>query len=215
MDPVQLVVRIFVSFRNIWNSAPLNFPRCVPFSVRLPFACLLPRSSVSLYIAAVFWNNVTFIINIFQMKPSRSTLLLSVFISTSVHVSDNYVPIVRRTYCIYATLVFFTLYGWLSGLQTSWSGIRVAGFSLQHGYHSKQPHRNSNTHHTKNNTTNVVIQQNSRKLLMMDTLMSETCWAHKKWNKITSGIKFVFYSSTREVMFFSANRTNHKSAFWE
>ena len=38
-----------------------------------------------------------------------------------------------------------------------------------------QPHRNSNTHCTKNNTTHVVIQQNSRKLLMMDILMSETC----------------------------------------
>jgi len=38
-----------------------------------------------------------------------------------------------------------------------------------------QPHQNSNTHRTKNNTTDVVIQQNSRKLLMMDILMSETC----------------------------------------
>jgi len=38
-----------------------------------------------------------------------------------------------------------------------------------------QPHRNSNTHRTKNNTTNVVIQQNSRKVLVMDILMSETC----------------------------------------
>jgi len=38
-----------------------------------------------------------------------------------------------------------------------------------------QPHRNSNTHRTKKTTTNVVIQQNSRKLLMMDILMSETC----------------------------------------
>jgi len=38
-----------------------------------------------------------------------------------------------------------------------------------------QPNRNSNTHRTKNNTTNVVIQQNSRKLLMIDILMSETC----------------------------------------
>ena len=37
-----------------------------------------------------------------------------------------------------------------------------------------QPHRNSNTHRTKNNTTNVVIQQNSRKLLMIDILISET-----------------------------------------
>jgi len=37
-----------------------------------------------------------------------------------------------------------------------------------------QPHRISTTHRTKNNTTNVVIQQNSRKLLKMDILMSET-----------------------------------------
>ena len=59
-----------------------------------------------------------------------------------------------------------------------------------------EPHRNSNTHRTKNNTTNVVIQQNSHKLLIMDILMSETCWTHKKWNKIASDIKLVFYSST-------------------
>jgi len=59
-----------------------------------------------------------------------------------------------------------------------------------------QPHRNSNTHQTKNITTNVVIQQHSHKLLMMDILTSETCWAYKKWNKKTSDIKLVFYSST-------------------
>ena len=63
-----------------------------------------------------------------------------------------------------------------------------------------QPHWNSNTHRTKNNTTNVVIQQDSRKLLMMDRLMSETCSAHKKWNKIASDIKLVFYSSTIAMM---------------
>jgi len=62
-----------------------------------------------------------------------------------------------------------------------------------------QPYRNSNTHQTKNNTTNVVIQQNSRKILMMDILMSEKCWAHKKWNKIASDIRLVFYSSTINV----------------
>jgi len=62
-----------------------------------------------------------------------------------------------------------------------------------------QPHRNSNTHRTKI-TTNVVIQQNSRKLLVMDILMSETCWAHNKWNKIASDIKLVFYSSTITMM---------------
>ena len=49
-------------------------------------------------------------------------------------------------------------------------------------------------------SANVVIQQNSHKLLMMDILMSETCWAHKKWNKIASDIKLVFYSSTITMM---------------
>jgi len=63
-----------------------------------------------------------------------------------------------------------------------------------------QPHRISNTYRTKNNTTNVLIQQHSRKLLMMDILMSETCWAHKKWNKIASDIKSVFYSATITMM---------------
>ena len=53
---------------------------------------------------------------LFHMSPTRCALLLSIFISTSVHVSGNYMPIIRRTFCIYATLVFFVLYGWLSGL---------------------------------------------------------------------------------------------------
>ena len=48
--------------------------------------------------------------------------------------------------------------------------------------------------------TDVVIHQHSRELLMMDILMSETCWAHKKWNKIASDIKLVFHSSTITMM---------------
>ena len=42
--------------------------------------------------------------------------------------------------------------------------------------------------------------EHSRKLLMMDILMSETCWVHKKWNKITIDIKLVFYSSSVELV---------------
>ena len=34
------------------------------------------------------------------------------------------------------------------------------------------------------------------RLLKMAILMSETCWAHNKWNKIASDIKLVFHSST-------------------
>ena len=55
--------------------------------------------------------------------------------------------------------------------------------------------KSSNTQRTENKTTDAVIQQHRRKLLMMDILMSETCWAHKKWNKIASDIKLVFHSS--------------------
>ena len=58
----------------------------------------------------------------------------------------------------------------------------------------------SNTQRTDNKTTDVVTQQHSRKLLMMYILMSETCWAHKKWNKISSDIRLVFYSSTITMM---------------
>ena len=46
----------------------------------------------------------------------------------------------------------------------------------------------------------MVIQQHSRKLLMMDMLMSEICWVHKKWDKIASDIKLVFHSSTITAM---------------
>ena len=58
----------------------------------------------------------------------------------------------------------------------------------------------SNTQRTENKMTDVVIQQHSRRLLMMDIFMSETCWAHNNWNKITSDIKLVFHSSTFAMM---------------
>ena len=63
-----------------------------------------------------------------------------------------------------------------------------------------QPHQIPNTQWTENKTTDVVIQQHSGKLLMMNVLMSEVCWEHKKWNKIASDIKLVFYSSTITMM---------------
>ena len=63
-----------------------------------------------------------------------------------------------------------------------------------------QPHQISNTQRTENKTTDVVIQQHNRRLLKMDILMSERCWAHNKWNKIASDIKLVFHSSTITMM---------------
>jgi len=55
------------------------------------------------------------------------------------------------------------------------SSIRVAASACNTDNTQTQLHQISNTQRTKNKTTNVVIQQHSRKLLMMDILMSETC----------------------------------------
>jgi len=61
-----------------------------------------------------------------------------------------------------------------------WSGVCVAGFNLQHRHHSNPTTQKLQHTSKQEHTTNVVIQQNSRNLLMMDILMSEICSAHKK-----------------------------------
>jgi len=75
------------------------------------------------------------------------------------------------------------------------SGVCVAGCSLQHGHHPNPAPPNLQHTTNREQKTDVAIQQHSRKLLMMDILTSETCWAHKKWNKIASDKKLVVYSS--------------------
>jgi len=131
------------------------------------------------------------------------------------HVSDINISIIRslRLFCWITILVVLFLVrcvlefpcGWVgvvSVLQAEAVLLPATRIPIQpnHTETPTQPHQNSNTHRTKNNTTNVAIQQNSRKLLMMHILMSETCWAHKKWNKIVSYNKLVFYSSTITMM---------------
>jgi len=107
------------------------------------------------------------------------------------HVSDINISTIRslRLFCWISTLVVLFLVRCVLEFRCGWFGV-VTVWQAEA----------SNTHRTKNKTTNVVIQQNSRKLLMMDTLISETCWAHKKWNKIASDIKLVSYSSTITMM---------------
>ena len=116
------------------------------------------------------------------------------------HVLDIHISIIRslRLFCWITTLVVLFLVRCVLEFRCGWVG--VVSVLQASPYHTDttptQPHRNSNTHRTKNNMINVVIQQNSRELMMMAMLVSETCWAHKKWNKIASVIKLVFYSST-------------------
>jgi len=60
------------------------------------------------------------------------------------------------------------------------SSVRVAGWSSASACNTDttqtQVNQISKTQRTENKTTDVVIQQHSRKLLMMDILMSETYW---------------------------------------
>ena len=100
------------------------------------------------------------------------------------HVSDINISIIRslRLFCWITTLVVLFLIRCVLEFRCGWVGVVSV---LQA---------------SACNTTNVVIQQNSRKLLMMCILISEICWAHKKWNKIASDIKLVFYSSTVTMM---------------
>ena len=117
------------------------------------------------------------------------------------HVSDINISISSslRLFCWITTLVVLFLVRCVLEFRCGWVGL-VSVLQVSDCNTDTTPtqqHRNSNTHRTKNNTTNVVIQQNSRKVLVMDILMSETCWAHKKWSKIGNDIKMVFfYSST-------------------
>ena len=54
-----------------------------------------------------------------------------------------------------------------------WSIIRAAACNPDTT--PAEPHLISNTQQTTNETTNVIIQQHTRKLLMMSILMPETC----------------------------------------
>jgi len=82
-----------------------------------------------------------------------------------------------RLFCWIITLVVLFLVRWVLEFRCGWFGV-VSVLQAETVCNSDttptQPHRHSNTHKTKNNTTNVVIQQNSRKLLTMYILMSET-----------------------------------------
>jgi hypothetical protein len=111
-----------------------------------------------------------------------SLAILFYFLCTQ-HVSDINISIVRS----------LRLCCWIT---TGWRTTSACNTDTT----QSQPNKISNTQRNKNQTTDVVIQQHSCELLMMDILMSETCWVHRKWNKTASDIKLVFYSSTIKMM---------------
>ena len=130
-----------------------------------------------------------------EWKTNLMSLAILFHLLCSQHVADINISIFRSLrLCRWITtsVVLFSVRCVLEFLlRLIFGGVRFAGWSTS---------KNSNTQRTENKTTDVVIHQHSRRLLKMDILMSETCWAHNKRNKIASDIKLVFYSSTVAMM---------------
>ena len=105
-----------------------------------------------------------------EWKTNLTSLAILFHFLFAQHVSDINISIIRSLrlcWWITISVVFFSVRCVLELLvRLVLGGVRFAGWS-----------------------TTLV-------LLMMDILMSQTCWAHKKWNKIASDIKLVFHSST-------------------
>ena len=107
------------------------------------------------------------------------SLAILLYFLCAQHVSDINTSIIRslRLCCRITTLVVLFLVRCMLEILCGWVGVVsvLQASACNTDTTPNQPHRNSNTHRTNNNTANVVIQQNSHKLLMMDILMSETC----------------------------------------
>ena len=144
-----------------------------------------------------------------EWKTNLMSLVFLFYLLCAQHVSDINISIFRslRLCCwITTSVVLFSVRCVLELLlPLVFGGVRFASWrscasACKANTTENQPHQISNTQRTENKTTDVVIQQHSRKLLKMDILMSETCWAHNKWNKKASDIKLVFHLSTIAMM---------------
>ena len=110
-----------------------------------------------------------------EWKTNLMSLAILFHLLCAQHVSDINISIfknLRLCWWITTSVVLFSVRCVLELLlRLVFGGVRLASWSLH-----------------------------SRKLLKMDILMSETCWAHNKWNKIASDIKLIFHSSTIAMM---------------
>ena len=156
------------------------------------------------YFSTLFWQRTLHVSDRFtveEWKTNLMSLAILFHFLCAQHVSDINIYIIRslRLCCwITTSVVLFSVRCVLEIWCLQPAGCKTSTTQTQ-------PHQISNTQRTENKTTDVVIQQHTRKLQMMDILMSETCWAHKKWNKIASDIKLVFHSSTLTMIHGSIN----------
>ena len=92
------------------------------------------------------------------------------------HVSDINISIIRSLRLLLKYHIARLVLNSLCVGNLVWLGLsRARASACNTGTTQTQPHHISITQQTENKTTDVVIQQHSRKLLMMDILVSETC----------------------------------------
>ena len=60
-------------------------------------------------------------------------------------------------------------------------------------HHETQIYINANPSNFRERNDQYGNQHYSRELLMMGIVMPETCWAYKKYKKITSDIYLIFF----------------------
>ena len=139
------------------------------------------------------------------------------------HVSDINISIIRslRLCCSITTSVILFSVRCVLEIWCGWFWVvlvlqaEAQASACKTNTTQNQPHQISNTQRTENKTTNVVIQQHNRRLLKMDILTSETCWAYKNWNKTANGIKLVFHSSTITMMHGPINIRKDSAVQWK
>ena len=143
-----------------------------------------------------FYSSRQHMLHSWKQKTYFMSLAILFHFLCAQHVSDINILIIRslRLFCWIITLAVCS---WFDVLVFRCECVGVVSVLQASAYirMSHHPNRTTPKHQNTSNqehTTNVIIQQNSRKLLIMDILMSKTCWAHKKWNKITSDIKLIF-----------------------
>ena len=147
-----------------------------------------------------------------EWKINLMSLAILFHFLCAQHVSDINISIIRslRLCCwITTSVVFF----WVRCVLEIWCSLFCRLQPAKRTPPKTARNKSSHTQRTQKKTTDVVIHQQSRKLLKMHILMSETCWAHNKWNKIASDIKLVFHSSTINISC-SRRDSNPDSSSW-
>jgi hypothetical protein len=159
-----------ISHKNVWNE---RFKQLALYE----FITLLTEESKNQ--AEATWYFIVLLIGstCFKHYYAHHQELATTMLFTTLVVSFS-VCCMLEVSCSYAGVV--------SGLQAQ------AGLSLRPGNYTSLTA--PNLQHTANRERHDQCgkQHRSRELLMMVIVMFETCWAYKKYNKISSGICLVF-----------------------